>query len=84
VELFYRSAKIARKPDKSGGIGQSMGFAFVEFKHNKHAKDAIKTLQNHSLHDHNILLKPSKKTMAQAEERQVRVNFKLRHTQSQS
>ncbi len=53
----------------------SMGFGFVEFKFQKHAKEAIKTLQGHELHEHALTLKHSTKSSANAStEKQVTVN----------
>lgn len=36
-----------------------MGYGFVQFKKASHAREAIKTLQNHSLDGHNLELKLS-------------------------
>eukprot|EP00042_Codosiga_hollandica_P042979 m.402233 g.402233 ORF g.402233 m.402233 type:complete len:70 (-) comp56449_c0_seq6:543-752(-) len=49
-----------------------MGFGFVEYKYARHAKDALKTLQGHELHDHALALKASTKTAQGSTERQVR------------
>eukprot|EP00042_Codosiga_hollandica_P042978 m.402224 g.402224 ORF g.402224 m.402224 type:complete len:170 (-) comp56449_c0_seq5:77-586(-) len=50
-----------------------MGFGFVEYKYARHAKDALKTLQGHELHDHALALKASTKTAQGSTERQGKV-----------
>jgi multiple RNA-binding domain-containing protein 1 len=54
-----RSVRIPMKVNPKTGAKQSMGFGFLDFGSKEDAMNCLKTMQNHSLEGHNLILKYS-------------------------
>jgi multiple RNA-binding domain-containing protein 1 len=59
----FVSATISKKRDVTSGQMLSMGYAFLTLRTHAHAVDAIKRMQNTSLHGHRLELKLSNRQM---------------------
>ena len=66
----FMSARVKTKPDlkKPGGI-LSMGFGFLEFRTKHQAQTALAAMNGYNLDGHELLIKPSHKSLDAAEER---------------